>query len=867
MRRDRFHGELDEEMAFHRREAERAHIDSGMTTEAASAAAHRQLGNAARLREQSHSQIAFRFETVAQDLRFTLRQLVRNPAFAATAVFILALGIGASLAIFAFVDAALLEPLPYAQPNRLVSVNESSPTSPLWPLSYPDFLDWQRMNKSFSSLEVYGFSGLLLRSATGAEPVYAGRASGGFFRTLGVRPALGRDFNPGEDRPGGPNVVMLTYGAWVHRFGARPDIVGQSADLDGQLWTIIGVLPRGFSFAPVGIAEFWIPINSLSPHEQQRGFYNFFGIARLRDGVSLVSAQAEMNGIAARLKNDYTASLRPERANVVPLTELVIGDIRPILLTLFAGSALLLLIACVNVASLILVRSERRRREVAVRGALGATPARLIRQFLTEGLVLAALGSTCGLLIAAALMRALLRLVPADMAARMPFVASAGLNAHAAWFAMGVVFFVSLLLAATPALRLSFQHVREGLADGGRGSAGLLWRRLGSHMVVVELAIAVVLLSGAGLLGRSLYRLLHVPLGFEPAHLATVQVTARGSDYPDGPRLDALYREIANRAAALPGAQSAATTSMLPAQCECASDGIRVVGRPDIGELNDVVERHISPGYMHTIGATLARGRDFAESDNANGPNVAVINQALAHALFANADPLGQRISDNERGRYSEWQIVGVVNNVHEGPLDSPDSPAEYFPLAQSSDHSFHLAVRTSQDPAALLPILVAALHQIDPNLGVSDEATMTARIGATQSALLHRFSAWLVGGFATLALVLGVVGLYGVVAYSVSQRTREIGVRMALGAQRGTVYRLVLRQAAWLAASGIGIGIACATASSLLIRKLLFGVKVWDVPTLAAVTLLLACASLAAGFLPARRAAKVNPVDALRAE
>jgi predicted permease len=374
-------------------------------------------------------------------------------------------------------------------------------------------------------------------------------------------------------------------------------------------------------------------------------------------------------------------------------------------------------------------------------------------------------------------------------------------------------------------------------------------------------------LSGAGLLGQSLYRLLHVPLGFEPANLATVQVTARGSDYPAGPRLDSLYREIANRAAALPGARSAASASTLPAECSCASDAIRVVGRPDLGEQDDVTERHVSPGYLHAMGATLLRGRDFADSDDATVPGVAVINQALARTLFADADPIGRRISDNEGGRLTEWQIVGVVADVHEGPLDAPDSPVEYFPLAQAPDHSFNVAVRTSQGPAAMLPTLVAALHQIDPNLGVSDEATMSARISGTQAALLHRFSAWLVGGFASLALVLGTVGLYGVIAYSVSQRTREIGVRMALGAQRGSVYRLVLRQAAGLALAGIGIGIAGAIASSLLIRKLLFGVKAWDVPTLAAVALLLAGASLAAGFLPARRAVKVNPVDALRAE
>jgi macrolide transport system ATP-binding/permease protein len=401
---------------------EKSFIADGKTPEAAHYAARRQFGNATKLREQSHEVLSFRAETVAQDLRFGLRQWTKNPGFALTAIVILALGVGVSTAIFGFVDAALLQPLPYRDPGRLMSVNESDITSSRWPLSYFDYLDWQRLNKSFSSLDVYSGAGFLLRTPSGAEPVQAERVSGGFFQTLGVQPVLGRDFNPGENRPGGANVAILSYGAWVHRFGGRREVVGQSVDLDHESYTIIGVLPRTFTFAPSGNTEFWIPLNTFSTHEKMRTFYNFWGIGRLRDGVAVPAAIAEMGAIAKQLQLQYGITGRNRGASVVPLNEVITGDVRPILLTLLGGAGLLLLIACVNVASLVLVRSESRRREIAVRGALGATPARLVRQFVTEGLLLGAFGSLTGVLVAAAFMKLLTGLVPKDMAANMPFL-------------------------------------------------------------------------------------------------------------------------------------------------------------------------------------------------------------------------------------------------------------------------------------------------------------------------------------------------------------------------------------------------------------------------------------------------------------
>jgi predicted permease len=807
------------------------------------------------------------FDNLMRDLKFAIRQMVKNPGFAFTAILVLALGIGASVSIFAFVNAALLEPLPYAHPSRLMSVSESDPAYPVWPLSYPDFLDWQRLNKSFSSLDIYAGSGYLLRTPSGAEPVQGERVSGGFFKTLGLQPMLGRDFNSGEDRLGGPNVVLLSYGAWLHRFGGRRNVVGQTVDLDNAAYTIIGVLPRSFSFAPSGNAEFWVPFNTLSPHEHSRNFYNFFGVGRLRDGVTPRTAQAEMTAIAKQLQQQYAIQSFNLSASVIPLSEVIVGDVRPILLTLLGGAVLLLLIACVNVASLVLVRSESRRREIAVRGALGATPARLVWQFVSEGLLFAAFGGVAGVMVAAGLMRLLARLIPKDMASSMSFLEGVGLNAHTGAFAAAVVLMAALLLAATPALRLSFQDVRDGLSDGGRGGSGRLWRRLGANLVVVELAVAVVLLAGAGLLGKSFYRLLHVPIGFDSHHLATVQVTAPNTTYQTDGETVALYREIVRRISALPGVASTGITSVLPVQCNCAIDRIQFPGRPYHGEHNDVDERHVSPGYLPALKAPLMRGRFFTEADDSSRTGVAVINQTLAKKYFPNEDPIGQKIGNSEGGRPSVWEIVGVVDDVREGPLDVETWPAEYFPLNQTRDHSFSLAVRTRQDPSTVLGLLVSTLHQIDPNLGVSQEATMSANIDATQAALLHRFSAWLVGGFAAIALVLGVVGLYGTIAYSVSQRTREIGVRMALGAQRSSVYKLVMREAGWLTAAGLAIGLVCSIGASISIRKLLFGVQAWDAITLACVAVALGLASVVASFLPAHRAASVNPVEALRAE
>lgn len=867
-RRTRFRDELGEEMAFHRAEAEKAFVADGMPPEAARYAAKRRFGNASALQEQSHEVVGFRMETVVQDLRFAFRQIRKNPGFAFTAIFILALGMGVSVAIFGFVDAALLEPLPYAHPDRLMAVDEAGAMFPRSNLSRDDYDDWKRLNHSFSSIEAFGGTGFLLGTSSGIVPVPAARVSDGFFSTLDVKPMLGRGFLPGEDQPGKSKIVLLTYGTWMTRYGGRRDVVGQSVTLSGDGYTIVGVLPREFVFAPRGIAQFYVPLLEKNGCEQRRGCHNLDGIGRLRDGVTVEAARSEMQAIAAHLAKQYPGSNQGQGASVIPLAEIIVGNVRGILLTLLIAAGLLLLIACINVASLLLVRSESRRREIAVRGALGAAPIRLVRQFVTEGLLLATAGCLGGLLIGGWLMTLLTRMVPKGMADYVPFLRIVGLNGHTALFAAAVALLSAILLAATPTLRLSFQDIRVGLGEGGRAAAGRLWQRLGANLVVVELAIAVVLLVGAGLLGQSFYRLLHVEDGFDTTHLATVQVIAPDSTYGNNQaRATSLYSEIVRQASALPGVQSVGITTDLPVRCNCNTDWIRIVGKPFHGEHNEVDLRDVSPDYFATLRATLVRGRMLSASDDASKPQVVVINEALAQKYFPGEDPIGKMIGDGALSPKSMRQVVGVIKNVREGALDDEVWPSEYFSIYHGIDTSFAVAVRTAQDEKSILPVLVSTLHKVDPSLGVYGEITMTDQIESSQSSLLHRFASWLVGGFAAIALVLGVVGLYGVVAYSVSQRTREIGVRMALGAQRASVYKLVMRQAGWLMLAGVGVGLVCAVGASLLMRKMLFGVEAWDVPTLAGVALVLGSASLAASFLPARRAASVSPTEALRAE
>jgi macrolide transport system ATP-binding/permease protein len=807
-------------------------------------------------------------ENLLQDLRFAFRQLVKNPGFAVTAILILTLGIAASVALFAFVDAALLKPLPYAQPNRLAAVYEDAlPQLPHSNLSYPDYLDWKRMNKSFQSLDAWSGTGYALRTHDGVEPVAAIRVTDGFFRTLGVAPILGRDFYAGEDLPSGPRTAMMSYTAWQHRFGGRSDIIGQAVSLSDVPYTVVGVLPKDFSFAPRGAPEFWTPFHAESECDLRRSCHGMYGVGRLKDGVSLAQAQQDLQGIADRLAKIYPGSNHGQGAAIMTLSESIVGAVRPILLVLLAGAGLLLLIACVNVSSLLLVRAESRRREMAVRGALGASPLRLVRQLVTEGMVLVGIGSALGLGTALMVMQALMYLVPKPMRDGMPFLSDMGLNPHLVLVTAAIAVVATMLFAVTPLVRLPTRELHDGLSEGGRGAAGTLWRKLGSNLVVAELAIAMVLLAGAGLLGKSLYRLLHVELGFVPDHVATFEVSGSRAVYGKDADIRRLDRSIVDRLNAVPGVESAALTSDGVVGFNGDTDWLRFEGHPYNGEHNESLERDVTPGYFKTLKVKLLRGRGFTPDDDATHPKVAIINQALARKYFAGEDPVGKRVGNLDLKPDSMKTIVGVVDDFREGPLDEEIWPAIYYAMYQSPDNYVSAVVRTKGSDAAMLPNLAAAVRGIDRDLGIVDQTTMSLRIQESQAAYLHRSAAWMVGSFAVLAALLGVVGLYGVVAYSVSQRTREIGVRMALGAQRGTIYGLVLKEAARLTVLGVAAGLVCSVAVLSLMGKLLFQVKAWDAPTLVGVSLLLGGAALLASYLPAHRAASVNPVEALRAE
>jgi macrolide transport system ATP-binding/permease protein len=867
-RRERFGTELEEEIAFHREQMERELIDGGMKPEEARFAAMRRFGNATRLKEQSHEATGFAAESVWQDLRFAVRQLRKSPGFAATAVVVLALGIGASVAIFSFVDAALIKPLPYKEPARLVQLFESVSLGPRFHLSYLDYLDWKRENTVFESLDIFNPNGFLLDAPTGRQTADGASVSAGFFRTLGVEPMLGRDFRPEDEQESAPRTVLLSYSAWQRRYGGRRDVIGQTVVLDGSPRTIIGVLPRDFHFAPAEPADFWSIERASGSCEKSRGCHNLFGVARLKPGVSFATAFADIKTIAEQLEKQYPDSNRGQVAYMMTLTDVIVGDIRPILLVLLGGAMLLLLIATVNVASLLLVRSETRRREMAVRSALGASGARLIRQFVTEGLTLTAGASAIGLVLAYLAMQLVVRLIPEDALASMPYLSGAGLNARVVLFACAVSLLTGVLFSLTPALRLPAGDLRDALSEGGRASANAMWRRFGANLIVVELAMAVVLLAGAGLLGKSFYRLLHVDTGLQADHLATLQVAADGPAYSKDEQQIALERQVLADVSSLPGVNVAAITSRLPLGDGDGTRSFQVVDRPYYGAHNgyEVSYRQVSAGYFSTLQARLAGGRYFSEDEDKSKPLVAVINQEMARLLFPGEDAVGKRIYyDDDPKRI--LQIIGVVDDIQEGQLNAAPRAAIYIPFNQDPNSYFAIVVRSSQQEDSLLSAMTRVVHRIDPGIAVSEPVTMRQRIHDSQAAYLHRATAWLAGGFAGLALVLGVVGLYGVVAYSVSQRTREIGVRMALGAQRSRVYGMILREAGWLAGLGIAAGLACSIGTGMLMRSLLFGVRAWDASTLAGVALVLAAAAVLASYLPARRAASVNPVEALRAE
>ncbi len=574
-----------------------------------------------------------------------------------------------------------------------------------------------------------------------------------------------------------------------------------------------------------------------------------------------------MRAIVQRLREQYPDANRDLRgATVVPLREVIIGDVRPVLLVLLAGAVLLLLIACANVTTLLLARADKRQREIAVRGALGASSSRLFHQFALEGFVLAGLGCLLALLFSDLATRFLIAIIPADKLAGMPYLRDLGLHPRSVALACSLSLIVAILFAFIPIARTSLSGMTNGLKEGIRGSAGMRWRSFRSNLIVFEVAIAMVLMVGAGLLGKSLYLLLHLDLGFEPDHLAKMQINWPPGRYDKDQQEIIFAHEIIDRVSSLPGVKSAGLTLAPPIDSVWGTASFHIAGRPNHGENNEVLNRQISSGYFATLQARLIRGRYFSKDDTASKPRVMIINRTAAKKYFAGEDPIGKLV-------YYDWQpasliqVVGLVDDIKEGPLDGTSWPAVYVPYDQTPCAWPAVLVRTSGFATSVFAEIMQTIHAIDPFLSVSAQETMVERIDHSPSAYLHRSAALLVGAFAVTAFFLSVVGLYGVVAYSVSQRTREIGIRMALGAAHASVYQLILSEAGRLTAFGVVSGLACSLMTASLMRSLLFGVRSWDAPTLIVVALVLGVSALLASYLPARRAARVNPIEALRTE
>ncbi len=637
-----------------------------------------------------------------------------------------------------------------------------------------------------------------------------------------MKPILGRDFYDGEDRPEAARTVLLSYSGWQQRFGGSPKAIGQSVVLDGNTFTIIGVLPPEFSFAPAEPADFWAIENAGGNGAKCRGCHALFGVARLKDGVTFAAAFADIQTIAQKLQKQYPDSNRDQNAYMLPLTDVVVGDIRPVLLVVLSGAGLLLLIASVNVASLLLVRAESRKREMAVRGALGASPRRLVMQLVTEGLLLAVIGCVLGVALAQQGMRLLSLLIPKDMMAAMPYLRGLGMNGHVMLLACALGLVTGVLFAVTPLVLFRFTKIRDGLSEGGRTAAGMAWRRFGANMVIVELATAMVLLAGAGLLGKSFYQLLHADIGMQPDHIATVHVRLQPEKYSKDVQQAALVRQALASVGALPGVKSVGITTKMPIEDADWTSSFRILGRPETGDNTEVPVRFVTAGYMTTLRTRLISGRYFTDDEDASKPKVVLVNQTLAKRYFPGEDPVGKQITFGEDK--DAMLIIGVINDIQEGQLDAGPRGATYTPFYQRPSDGFTVLARTSQDDRSLLPSLVETLRGIDKGMAIYNPMTMDQKIHDAPATYLHRSSAWLVAGFAVMALVLSVVGLYGVIAYSVSQRTREIGVRMALGAQRGAVYKLVMSQVAWLTGIGLVLGVICAIGASTLMKKLLFG-------------------------------------------
>ena len=810
-----------------------------------------------------------------QDLRFALRQLRKSAGFTTIAVLTLALGIGANTGLFSVINGVLLNPLPFPHPDQLVTLHESKPNFDRGSISYPNFRDWQKDNHTFAAIAVSRPYTLSLTGVGEAEQVGVDFISSDFFSILGVKPIMGRIFATGEDEIGAAPVVLVNEGFWKRKLGSSPAILGSSLTLDGRRYTVVGIIPASFHlfhdypvYVPIG--QWANPL--LTSRSAGLGMH---GIGRLKPGVSVAQAQADMDTVASNLAAAYPDADRGIGAKLVPLKAQMVGNVQPILLVLLVAVGFVLLIACVNVGNLMLARSTGRAREFAIRIAMGAGPARLVRQMLTESILLALAGGTLGLLVAHWGTRAALSVLPAAL----PRAEEIGIDGHVLGFTMAVSLFAGIVFGLAPTLRTSRPNLQETLKEGGRG-ASTAHHRAQDIFVVMEMALALVLLIGAGLLIRSLTRLWNVNPGFNPENVLSVGVSFPPSVVTEKPdAIRATLRDLDRRLAALPGVQAVSQTwGAVPMDWD-DEQVFWPVGLPkpkSENEMNWAIDYIISPDYLHVMGIPLKQGRFLSEQDKEHTPLAVVIDDVLARKFYPNQDPVGKRINMNDWAQPAE--IVGVVGHVKQWGLDADDTHSLraqlYLHCMQISDDWMAMAGSFSSTRVLLRTDgKIPASEVFDSIRRMSRQMSSEQVIYSTQtmnqiiseSLAARRFLMVLLGMFAAIALLLSSVGIYGVISYLVARRTQEIGIRMALGADRAHVVRLVLHDGMKLAAVGVVIGIACAFGLTRLMANMLYRVSATDPITFVAVSLLLLLVAMAACYIPARRAMKVEPVIALR--
>ncbi len=807
-------------------------------------------------------------ESFLKDLKYSLRTLGKKPGFAFVVILTLALGIGANTAIFTVVNAALLRPLPYREPDRLVHLFESTPQKNYSQreASYPDFQDW-RQNEVFEGMAAYrGGGGFMLNWRDASERIDAGIVSANFFSVLGVAPQLGRAFQDEEEKTGAAGVVLLSHGFWQRRFAGDPKIVGQTLTLSNAAYTVVGVLPANFQFAPRGSADVWVPLQVTGAMATRRFMHWVQVIARLKPGVTQAQAQAGMQPIAQRIAQEHNESHAGTSIVTVPLHQQFIGNIKPLLLSLLVAVGFVLLIACSNVANLLLVRAAARQKEVAIRAALGASAGRLIRQLLTESLLLAFAGGAVGLLLAQWGVDALISAIPADLLNRMPYLRGLTIDGGVMLFTLALSLVVSVLFGLAPALQMAKPDLQEALKDGGKTSAASSRQGLRNALVITEVALALVLLVGAGLMMRSLLRLTNVDPGYNPQNLLTFSLNLPSQKYDASEKLYAAHRQLISRLSASPGVKGAATVSTLPL---IGGNTTRFYPasqpKPAPGGETEANWRQVSTNYFDVMEVKLIAGRSFNETDTPKSQPVVIINQSLARQVLPGEEAVGQSLIFG--AGTTPALIVGVVGDEKINGLDSRTTAVVYEPYLQDSSPGLNMSViaRTTADPMSLSNAIRGECLAMEPGASIYLIRTMEQIAATSPATFMRRYPALLIGVFAALALLLAAIGIYGVISYSVSQQTHEIGVRLALGARSGNILGLVLKKGMSLALAGVGAGLAVAFALTRLMESLLFGVSATDPLTFIGIALLLALVALAACYVPARRATKVDPMIALR--